>query len=55
MNESEKADSCSGGMKGVKISFGHVKIEISSVIQVNMFGHLLTRILNSRQSQPLEK
>lgn len=39
--ENGERGGCSGGMKGIRIVFGHVKIEILSVTQVKMLGHLL--------------
>ena len=36
-----KAEGCSGDMKEISVVFGHIKIEIASVICANLLGHLL--------------
>lgn len=41
MRKTEKEEGYLAGMKGIRISFGHVKSEIASVIQVRMLRHLL--------------
>ena len=41
MRKCVKAEGCSGDMKGISVVFGHIKVEIASVIRVNLLGHLL--------------